>query len=364
MVIVDQDSHIVLVNTETEKLFGHSRSELLGKPVDVLVPERFRAAPTDPRAACVDHPTDRRAMAAGQQLVGLRSDGSEFPAEIRTSPAQTNDGLLISSVIRDVTERIRADHALRRAKDAAEAANAELEAFSYSVAHDLRTPLRAMSGYSTTLLEDYGDKLDPSARQQLTRIVSGAQRMSDLIDALLSLARLARTEPQRERVDLDELAHSVIGQLRAGEPDRTVDFVAADDLVVQGDPRLLRLLLDNLLGNAWKFTGKQPAARVELGTEQRRRRHRLLRPRQRRGLRHEPRSTSCSSRSGACTSRRTSRAPASASPPSSASFAATAAGSGPKAPRRMARPSASPCRATHRRPPQQGLPRHDPARRR
>ena len=89
------------------------------------------------------------------------------------------------------------------------------------------------------------------------------------IDALLSLARLARTEPQRERVDLGAIARAIIEQLRASDPGRTVDFVAADDLIVQGDPRLLRVVLDNLLGNAWKFTGKQPAARVELGCEQR-----------------------------------------------------------------------------------------------
>jgi PAS domain S-box-containing protein len=267
MVIVDQDSRIVLVNAEAETMFGRARTELLGQQVDVLVPERFRTAHTVQRAAYSGSPAGRRAMSPGRQVVGLRSDGSEFPAEIRLSPIQTSDGLLVSSAIRDITERIRTDHALRRAKEAAEAANAELEAFSYSVAHDLRTPLRAMSGYSTTLLEDHGDQLARDAQDQLTRIVAGAQRMSDIIDALLTLARLTRTEPQWERVDLGELAHSVIGQLRAGDPDRAVEFASAGDLIVQGDPRLLRVLLDNLLGNAWKFTGKQPAARIELGRE-------------------------------------------------------------------------------------------------
>jgi signal transduction histidine kinase len=104
-------------------------------------------------------------------------------------------------------------------------------------------------------------------RERLDRIIAGARRMSEIIDALLSLARLSRTEPRREPVDLAQLAHKVIEQLRAGEPGRSVEFVSAGELIVDGDPELLRLLLDNLLGNAWKFTGKQPAPRVELGRD-------------------------------------------------------------------------------------------------
>ncbi|MEO7733880.1 MAG: PAS domain S-box protein [Kofleriaceae bacterium] len=267
MVIVDRLGHIVRVNAETEKLFGHPQARLVGASVDLLVPERARAAHARHRAAYFANPTGRRAMGAGQQLVGLRSDGREFPAEIRLSPIDTADGLLVSSGIRDVTDRIRIEHALRRAKETAEAANAELEAFSYSVAHDLRTPLRAISGYSTTLREDHGDRLDDDAQHQLSRIVSGAERMSEIIDALLSLARLSRTEPRWEPVDLSQLGRAVIGQLRASDPGRDVDFVASDGLIVRGDPQLLHVLLDNLLGNAWKFTGKRVAARIELGRE-------------------------------------------------------------------------------------------------
>jgi PAS domain S-box-containing protein len=268
MVIVDHGGHIVLVNAETEKLFGHPRATLLGAQLDVLVPERFRAAHAAHRAAYVSSPGARRAMGAGQQLIALRSDGSEFPAEIRLSPIDAAGGLLVSSAIRDVSERIGTEHALRRAKEAAETANAELEAFSYSVAHDLRTPLRAISGYSTNLLLDHRDKLDDDAQEQLSRIVAGAHRMSELIDALLTLARLTRAVPQRQEIELSTLARTVIDQLRASEPDRNVEFIAADGLIVHGDPRMLRLVLENLLGNAWKFTGKQPAPRIELGCEQ------------------------------------------------------------------------------------------------
>ncbi|MGH9884449.1 MAG: sensor histidine kinase [bacterium] len=264
MVIADDLGRIALVNAAAEQLFGYARADLLGSSVEVLVPERFRAAHTQHRTA-FRHPTGRRAIGAGQQLVALRRDGSEFPVDISISTLQIDGGLLISTTIRDVTQRKLTEEALQQAKDTAEAANAELETFSYSVAHDLRSPLRAMSGYSTAVLEDYGNQLDDDAKRSLARVVASSQQMSEIIDALLQLARLTRTAPRYEYVDLTRLGSGVIDRLRATDPRRVVDFVAADDLVVQGDPELLGVLLDNLLSNAWKFTGKQPAARVELG---------------------------------------------------------------------------------------------------
>jgi PAS domain S-box-containing protein len=267
MVIVDHQGRIVLVNAETEKLFGYTREQLLDQPVDLLVPERLRTPHAHHRAAYALHPTGRRIMGAGQQLVGRRSDGGEFPAEIRLGPIPTPDGLLVSSAIRDITDRTHVEQALRVAKTAAEIAYGDLESFSYSVAHDLRAPLRAIHGHTTTVLEDYRDQLPSDAGDRLDRVIAAALRMSNIIDALLSLARLSRTEPRRELVDLTRLAHQTIAQLRATEPTRTVDFIVPDDLIVHGDPSLLRVLLDNLLGNAWKFTGKQPAARIELGCE-------------------------------------------------------------------------------------------------
>lgn len=268
MVIADRDGHIVFVNAEAERLFDYPRSDLLAQPVELLVPERLRAPHARHRAAYAAQPSGVRAMGArGQQLIGRRRDGSEFPAEIRLSPIPTGDGLLLSSAIRDVTDRNRAELALRSAKDAAETAYGELESFSYSVAHDLRSPLRAMSGYSTTLLADCREVLDSDARDRLQRIVTAARRMGEIIDALLSLARLSRAELRHEQVDLTRIAHTVVEHLRGGDPGRPVEFVASDGVVVQGDPDLLRLVLDNLLGNAWKFTGKQATPRIELGRE-------------------------------------------------------------------------------------------------
>jgi signal transduction histidine kinase len=164
-----------------------------------------------------------------------------------------------------IEEQQRKEEQLRHAKETAEAAIRELEAFSYSVAHDLRAPLRAINGFSAALVEDLGPKLEPEARDYLQSIEAGASRMGQLIDALLSLSRVSRTELTREDTNLSELASSVAQQLRATDPRRAVEFVVQPDLRATGDQRLLRALLDNLLGNAWKFTSRVDRARIEFG---------------------------------------------------------------------------------------------------
>ena len=157
-------------------------------------------------------------------------------------------------------ERERAEVALRRS-------NGELEAFSYSVAHDLRSPLRAINGFSHALLEDHADRLDEEAKGFLKRVAAAAERMGQLIDALLALSRLTRAELRREAVDLSKVADAVVQHLRSTQPERVVDFINEENLLVEGDPVLLRALLENLLGNAWKFTGAQASAKITFGVE-------------------------------------------------------------------------------------------------
>lgn len=161
----------------------------------------------------------------------------------------------------------RLDTQRRHAEEALVAANKELEAFSYSVAHDLRAPLRGINGFCRALVEDYGDKLDSDARDYLQRIDAATQRMGELIDALLALARVTRAEFRRAPVNLSQLADAVVKQLRASEPSRTVEFVNAEGVMADGDAALLRALLENLLGNAWKFTGKKEPAQIVFGVE-------------------------------------------------------------------------------------------------
>jgi light-regulated signal transduction histidine kinase (bacteriophytochrome) len=154
---------------------------------------------------------------------------------------------------------------LQQAKVATQIANQELEAFSYSVAHDLRAPLRGIDGFSQALLEDYGDMLDDEGKQHLRFVRESAQQMAQLIDDLLALSRVTRGELLREPVDLSGLVRAALAQAQKTHPDRCVETVVADGLTAEGDARLLKAALDNLLGNAWKFTSRRAQARIEVG---------------------------------------------------------------------------------------------------
>ncbi|HZI15903.1 MAG TPA: CHASE3 domain-containing protein [Myxococcus sp.] len=149
------------------------------------------------------------------------------------------------------------------------AANHELESFSYSVSHDLRAPLRAVDGFSQALQDDEGERISEEGQEYLKRLRAAAARMGQLIDDLLQLSRVTRTELRREPVDLSALARQVADELQRGEPGRDVTFDIAPDLKTQGDARLLRTALENLLGNAWKFTSKRSGARIEFFAESR-----------------------------------------------------------------------------------------------
>jgi PAS domain S-box-containing protein len=264
MVIAGQGGRIAFVNHQAELLFGYPREELIAESIEVLLPERLREGYEADRAKFFGDPK-ARVMGTGLDLFARRKDGTEFPVEISLSPLETKDGILISSAIRDTTARKRTETELRRAKDVAERSSRELEAFSYSVAHDLQAPLRAVNGYSAALVEDLGPRLQGDEKQHLERIGEAATRMAELIDALLDLARVSRTELRREQVDLSKLAETVGARLRAGETSRTVDFVVQQNLVVRVDAALALALMENLLGNAWKFAAKKEGSRIEFG---------------------------------------------------------------------------------------------------
>jgi PAS domain S-box-containing protein len=275
MVMVNQDGQIVLVNTQTEQLFGYERRELLGQSVELLVPEHYRGKHPGYRAGFFARP-ETRAMGVGRDLYGRRKDGSEFPVEVGLNPIQTDEGTLVLSAIVDITERKRAENAIRHlnveleqrvAQRTAqlEAANKELEAFSYSVSHDLRAPLRAIDGFSRILLDKYPERVDAVGQDCLRRVGAATQRLAQLIDDLLKLSRVTLSEMQLGTVDLSALAEVVTTELQQREPQRQVEFVLARGVVARGDPALLRIVLVNLLGNAWKFTGTRAAARIEFG---------------------------------------------------------------------------------------------------
>lgn len=150
--------------------------------------------------------------------------------------------------------------------DRLSATNKELEAFSYSVAHDLRAPLRASIGFSTALLEDHSAELPPEAKSMLNRVAAASRKMGELIDGLLSLSRISRNEMTRERVNLSTIAETIVRTLQEGDPERKIDIRIEKDLIAYGDSRLLHAVLANLIGNAWKFTNKKADARIEFGS--------------------------------------------------------------------------------------------------
>lgn len=272
-IIVDQQGRMLLVNVQIEEMFGYSRKELLFQPIEMLIPERYRSQHSGYRDGFFSA-SSARAMGVGRELYGLRKDGTEFPVEIALSPMRIVEGvtaftIVLSSVV-DITERKRLELERRFIERAAllEAANKELEAFAYSVSHDLRAPLRSINGFGQALLKEYANQLDAQGKGYLHRVCDASQRMSELIDDLLNLSRITRVEMRHERVDLSTMAKTIAAKLMETEPERRATFVIAEELIVNGDERLLKIVLENLFDNAWKYTRKHSTARVEFGVTQ------------------------------------------------------------------------------------------------
>lgn len=274
MIVVDRSGRITLVNAQTEHLFGYGRADLLEKPIEILIPERFRnhhptlrahyaeAPRRRPMGQAFSNPSSLASASPPPPLFALRKDGTEFPVEISLSPSEDGEGSTILA-IRDITLRLRSEQRLQQAKIAAEAAIKELEAFSYSVAHDLRAPLRSMRGFSEILLETQSATLSPKGQDYLKRIVAASDRMSQIIDALLRLSRLSRAELHLTHVDLSALCETILAQLRQSHPDRGAEIFVQPHIAVIADAALLRAALENLLENAWKFTREKKPARIE-----------------------------------------------------------------------------------------------------
>jgi PAS domain S-box-containing protein len=386
MVIVNQRGEIVLVNSQTERLFGWSREELLGRPVETLVPARIRGSHERERSDYFGHPSTRP-MGAGLTLHGLRKDGTEFPAEISLSPLKTDEGILVSSVIRDITQRRQAEEELDRffrlslemlavadfggrfkrlnpiwekvlgwplremldrpyldfvhpedrqstlaetarlshggetvsftnryrcssgsyrwllwnaipdsergrvyaaARDITDirdveekietlngelklrvgelaGLNQELEAFSYSVSHDLRAPLRHIDGFARLLRRKGGEGLDEKSLHYLAMIEDSVRHMGDLIDDLLAFSRLGRAEIRSASVDLEALAKEAIREVLSDVNGRNVRWTVGPMPRVAGDASLLRQALVNLLSNALKYTRTREETLIEIG---------------------------------------------------------------------------------------------------
>ena len=257
MVCIAADGRVVLVNAQTERLFGYQRAELIGQPVEILVPDAARGVHSEHRAGYVAEPR-HRPMGAGLSLAGRRRDASTFPAEISLSAIDTDEGILVAAAIRDVTAQLRVRDLERSSQS--------LESFTYSVSHDLRAPLRALNGYSELLLEEYGGVLGEEGRGYAERMVAVSEQMGQLIDHLLQLSRLSRAELHLEPVALGGEAARIAEELQHREPCRHVCFAIEKPVQALADRRLIHTVLQNLLDNAWKFTSGRDDASIEFGT--------------------------------------------------------------------------------------------------
>jgi PAS domain S-box-containing protein len=265
VISMDESQHIRLFNQGAEKIFGYAAQEVLGQPLNRLIPARFVQAHRQYVHNFASAPERARRMGQRTEVYGCRKDGSEFPAEASISKLIQDGQATFTVMLRDISDRKHAEQEIIQRSAQLEASNRELEAFCYSVSHDLRAPLRGIDGFSQALLEDYAGRLDSQGKDYLQRVRAATQRMGTLIDDLLNLSRITRAEMRRETVDLSELADAIATELRQGQPDRKVEFVIAPGLRAKGDPRLMRVALENLLGNSWKFTSRRERTRIELG---------------------------------------------------------------------------------------------------
>ncbi len=269
------DGVITSWNKGAERLYGYSAAEIMGHSVTVLMPPGRKE----------DLPLILGRLRRGERVehfetTRLKKSGEQIEVSLTVSPIKNSSGAIIgaSTIARDITERKRAEEQIRRLNETLEqrvaerttqllAANKELEAFSYSVSHDLRAPLRHINGFSQALLEDYADKLDEEGKGYLREVRAASREMAQLIDDVLQLARVTRSEMHSEVVNLSETARLVVAELHKGDAERAVAVTVEEGIVARGDKRLLRIMLSNLLGNAWKFTSKRERAEIAFGQE-------------------------------------------------------------------------------------------------
>jgi PAS domain S-box-containing protein len=276
IITMDADGRVVDFNPAAERTFRYRYAEVVGKPlVGLIIPPDLRQAHRDGLAryrATGEHAVLGRRI----EMRAMRADGSEFPVELAITPIRERDELMFTGYVRDISDRKRAEEEIRRLNAELEqrviertaqleAVNKELEAFSYSVSHDLRAPLRAVDGFSRILLDEHAAQLAPEAQRYLRLVRESATRMGELIDDLLTFSRLSRQPLKVQLIAPADVARRAVEDLRAEQEGRRVDIRIGDLPVCSADPSLLQQVFVNLLSNALKFTRQREVAWIEIG---------------------------------------------------------------------------------------------------
>jgi PAS domain S-box-containing protein len=271
VVIIDKFGTILLVNAYAAHMFGYPVEELIGAPHAVLIPERFQEIHKEHQAHFFAEPKIRP-MGQLLALSGRRQDGNEFPVEICLSFIETINGILVLAFVSDITERRRAEDEIVRLNaeltvraGELEIANRELEAFNYTVAHDLRQPLNVLSICHQAIDMMCREQLKEECQEYFQRTRDVTFQMNSIIDALLNFSRLGYVSLQREKVNLSALAHRVAAALKLTDSERQVDFQIAEEVETNADVNLVEAVLNNLLGNAWKFSAQEDRGVIEFG---------------------------------------------------------------------------------------------------
>ncbi|HYE56072.1 MAG TPA: PAS domain S-box protein [Chitinophagaceae bacterium] len=257
-VIVNDKGIIEMVNLQTENIFGYKREELIGQPVEILMPHDLRADHIYHRRDYLRLPKVR-SMGVGLELNAVKKDGTTFPVEISLAPMQSDNGLLVSAAIRDITRRKTLENELKRT-------NAEVEAFTYSVSHDLRAPLRGIVGFTAMLEEDYASKLDDEAKRITNVIKTNALNMGRLIDDLLAFSRMGRKEMVKTKVDMRKIVDEVLRDFvsEAKTPGLQVEVEELSE--VSADVGTIRQVWINLISNAIKYSSKKTNPLIQIGS--------------------------------------------------------------------------------------------------
>ena len=278
-IATDAKGVIQIFNVGAERMLGYVAADVMNKitPADISDPQEVIArakalstelgTPITPGFEALVFKASR-GIEDIYELTYIRKDGSRFPAVVSVTALRDDEGAIIGYLLigTDNTARKRLEERVRHRTAELEATNKELEAFSYSVSHDLRDPLRSIDGFSQAFLEDFGPLVPPEGREDLQRVRHATQRMGQLIDDMLLLSRVTRREMHMEATDMSALAAEVAGELALGSPQRDVELSIEPGMTATGDPQLLRIVLVNLLGNAWKFTSRREHAHVSVGT--------------------------------------------------------------------------------------------------